>query len=151
MNTPSLTRLAFSTLSAIAALASGGPMATGLAADQAAAVFTLKDHLNRDWTNELVVFAVEKGIFGRNDLVLVGPEGKPVVYQWVPARQAASGKDSIAFAASVRRFGTSVSRLVPRSPAKETDLRIGLSDGGVQAENGLIGVRLGGSTTTTRS
>lgn len=103
-----------------------------MAAEPSAAVFTLRDHLNRDWTSELVQFAVESGVFGRNDLVLLGPEGTPVVHQWVPARQAASGKDSIAFAASVRRFGTSVYRLVPGSPAKETDLRIGPWDGGVQ-------------------
>ena len=39
---------------------------------QAAATFTLTDHLKRRWQHELVFFAVDKAVFGRDGLALVG-------------------------------------------------------------------------------
>jgi len=125
-------------------------LGANLLADQALTSFTVQDHLKHDWQHELVFFPVEKGVFGREDTVLVGPDEKPVVYQWVPAEQAPSGKDSIAFCAAVSEFGTSVYQLIKGNPARATDLRIGAQGEGVRMENRLAGIQLGGPAAATQ-
>jgi len=123
-------------------------VACGLGANalgaQAVATFALKDHLKHRWQHELVFFSVDKAIFQRDGLVLIGPDDKPAPYQWVPADQTPSGKDSIAFFASVDEFSTSTYRLVPGGPVKATDLRVSVSGDSIRMENRLAGVRLGG-------
>ena len=56
------------------------------AAESEIATFTLTDHLERNWTRELVFFAVSPSVFGREDLRLLDGEDKPQPYQWVPGR-----------------------------------------------------------------
>ena len=113
-------------------------------ADRTAAVFTLRDHLRRHWRHELVFFPVAESLFGRDGLTLLGPDESPVVYQWVPGGQATSGKNSIAFCATVSEFAESTYRLVEGRPARDTDLRIAEDDNSASLENRLIGIKLGG-------
>jgi len=113
-------------------------------AQQAVATFSLRDHLKRNWQHELVFFPVEKNVFGREDVVLVGPEEKPVAYQWIPAELAPSETESIAFCASVPEFGRSVYRLVKGNPVKATDLRVAETKDSASVQNGFTGISLGG-------
>ena len=119
-------------------------LASAWAADQAVATFTLSDQLNRTWEHELVFYPVADNVFGRDDLMLLGPDDKPVVHQWVPAEVAASGKKSLAFFATVPAFGSAAYRLVPGTPVRDTDLRVAESQNAVSLENRLTGIRLGG-------
>lgn len=129
---------------AILTLLFGGPLTCALAAGSAVATFALNDQLNRDWEHELVFYPVADHVFGREDLTLLGPGDKPAVYQWVPAEVADSGKKSVAFFAALPAFGSSVYRLVPGAPARDTDLRVAEGQNTVTLENRLTGVRLGG-------
>ena len=124
-------------------------LASAWAAEQAVATFALSDQLNRTWEHELVFYPVADNVFGRDDLILLGPEDKPVVHQWVPAEIAASGKKSVAFFANRPAFGSSVYRLVPGTPVRDTDLRVAESQNAVSLENRLTGIRLGGSAATS--
>lgn len=115
-----------------------------VSAESPIATFTLEDHLNRRWNNELVFFPVAASVFGRNDVALVGPGGEPVPFQWVSAEISSKGKPSIAFAASVPEFGQSVYRLIKGKPAGSTALAARLRDSTVVLQNGLVGITLGG-------
>ncbi|MCU0980589.1 MAG: hypothetical protein MUF25_15675, partial [Pirellulaceae bacterium] len=124
-------------------------LASAWAAEQAVATFALSDQLNRTWEHELVFYPVADNVFGRDDLMLLGPEDKPVVHQWVPAEIAVSGKKSLAFFATVPAFGRAAYRLVPGTPVRDTDLRVTESQNAVSLENRLTGIRLGGSSAAT--
>ncbi|MCU0873378.1 MAG: heparinase II/III-family protein, partial [Pirellulaceae bacterium] len=125
------------------------PLTCLSATDQPVATFALRDPLNRTWEHELVFYPVADHVFGRDDLILLGPEDKPVVHQWVPAEIAASGKKSVAFFANVPAFGSSAYRLVPGTPVRDTDLRVAESPNAVSLENRLTGIRLGGAAAAT--
>jgi len=123
-------------------------MCLGLAsaqAEDALTAFTLRDHLNRRWQHELVVYPLPGALVGRKDLVLLGPDGQQVAYQVVPAAAAPSGKDSIAFCASVPARGESLYRLTPGKPDFRTDLSVTEADGMVTVDSGRTAVRLGGA------
>jgi len=113
--------------------------------DRAIAVFSLRDHVNQSWRHELVFFPVEAGIYGRNDIALVGPDGQPAAHQWVPPGSSPSGKDSVAFFATVAAGGASEYRLIPGKPVETTGLRVAASGDSVTMENPLIGIRIGGA------
>jgi len=114
---------------------------TGIAyADGVAVTFTLRDDLQRNWERELVFFPVEQGVFGGKHLTLIGPEGKAIPYQWVPAQHTPSGEDSIAFLASVPEFGQSTYRLVEGEPLRETDLKVEETQDIVRVTNRFTGI-----------
>jgi len=117
------------------AAAAGVPVAT----------FTVRDYLNRQWDNELVFFPVAQNVFGRQDLVLHGPEETPVMHQWVDADLAPAGKPSIAFRASVPELGEAAYRLVPGKPAGGSDLKARQSGDTIVLESRHVGITLGGA------
>ncbi len=114
------------------------------AAPPAVATFVVRDHLKREWRNELVFFPAEEGLFGRKDLTLLGPDDRPLPYQWVDAAWAPSGKPSIALLASVGEFGEVTYRLVSGGSAADSDLRVRRGADGVTLDNRRVGVTLGG-------
>lgn len=118
--------------------------ATAPAAERPLATFTITDHLGRAWEHELVFYRVPDSVFGREDVVLRGPDDKPVAHQWAPAEIVASGQRSIAFFADVPRWGRAVYTLTTGSPVRETDLRICEQEKTLTIENRLTGIRLGG-------
>ena len=120
-----------------------GPVSAARA-ESPVARFTLRDHLRRQWQHELVFFAVAPGIHGRQDVRLLGPDGKEVVCQWVPAEHSPSGEPSIAFLASLAELGSSTYRLVPGRPSTATDLRVRADADSATLENRQTGIRLGG-------
>ena len=120
-----------------------GPVSAARA-ESPVARFTLRDHLRRQWQHELVFFAVAPGIHGRQDVRLLGPDGKEVVCQWVPAEHSPSGEPSIAFLASLAELGSSTYRLVPGRPSTASDLRVRADADSATLENRQTGIRLGG-------
>lgn len=83
--------------------------------------FKFQDYINRDWKSEFVSFPVAANINGRTDLTLLGPDNKPLPYQW---RQREDGKDTITFQADVPKNSSSAYRLQKGTPATDTDLKI---------------------------
>jgi hypothetical protein len=119
------------------------------AAEPSVATFTLRDHLDRQWQNELVVFPVSKDVFGRGDLALVGPDG-PVAHQWVPADLAPSGKPSVVFLATVPAFGEAAYRLVKGKPIRKSGITASLDGDTAYLDNGVMGISVGGKDAATR-
>ncbi|MFP4057263.1 MAG: hypothetical protein ACLF0G_10385 [Candidatus Brocadiia bacterium] len=127
----------------VALVLAGALGASGAA--EPAATFALRDHLGREWGDELVFFPVAEGLVGRDDLALEGPGGEAVAHQWVPAALAPSGEPCVAFLASVPRFGRSVYRLVEGRPVVVTDLEVSEGEGAVRLASGLAGIALRGT------
>ena len=118
--------------------------ATAAAAQPPVATFTLRDHLKREWRNELVFFPVAESLWGSEDLVLLGPDDAPLPYQWVDPALAPSGKPSIALLASIGQFDETTYRLVPGRPAADSDLKVRHNGDTVSLDNRLVGITLGG-------
>ncbi len=127
---------------------SGLAAATALA--DPAATFTLRDYLRRDWQHELVFFPVDQALFGREGLMLVDGDGKPVAHQWVTAELAPAKRPSIAFFASVPTLGRADYRLVQGRAPKQTDLHVSEERESVRVENCLTGITLGGPEARRR-
>ena len=100
------------------------------------AKFLLHDYLNRDWRNELIKFAVDPGLIGQKDVVLLDTGGLPVPFQWVTGSTA-----GIAFLASVPAFGKVEYRLVGGQRSEIRGQRSG--DGGIIIKNQPDSVELG--------
>ncbi|MCH5372975.1 MAG: heparinase II/III-family protein, partial [Planctomycetes bacterium] len=121
----------------------------GHAAERQLAEFVMRDYLRRDWQHELVFYPVDEPIFGRDDVTLIGPDETPIVFQWVPADQAGSGKSSIAFFADLPSLSESRYVLVKGQPVRRTDLEITVTADSIRLENRTTGIRLGGSAMAT--
>ncbi len=116
-------------------------------AQQAAATFSFEDHLKRAWTNELVFYPVDAAVWGRKDLGLLGPDGKPTPHQWATAEQSPNAKPSVAFLANVPEFTKVTYSLVTRAasapaPASSNELRATESATLVELGNPQIALRL---------
>jgi len=110
--------------------------------------FVLRDHLNRQWTNEFVTYRVKLAAPGGDlkALRLRGPGGELVPVQVAPASKSEGGRAtdvSVSFKASVAPFASSKYSLVEATaepPA--TDLKVGSSRKGIRLENALVGIEL---------
>ncbi len=112
-------------------------------AQNAVATFSLADHLKHAWTNELVFFPVDAAVWGRKDLALLGPDGKPAPHQWATAEQAPNGKASVAFNANVPEFGKARHSLVTGTPPAPLDEpRVSETPHTFELVNGHLGLRL---------
>lgn len=117
----------------------------GIASAQSpVASFTLRDHLRRSWESELVFYPVAAGVFGKTDLVLLGPDDQPVTHQWVDAELSPSGKPSIAFFASVPELGEVTYRLIKGNPVTATDVKVRQTGDSISIETRHVGISLGG-------
>ena len=107
------------------------------------ATFTIEDHLNRAWTNELVFYPVSSATWGRKEVSLVGPDGKSVPRQWATADHSPNGKVSVAFLATVPEFGkTSYSLVTGAAAGTEDELLVTDSAKTLELTNAHIGLRL---------
>jgi len=120
------------------------------AAQPPVTTFTLRDHLKREWQNELVFFPVTDSLWGREDLTLTGTNNAPLPHQWVDAALAPSGKRSIALMASVGEFGETTYRLVKGRAATDSDLKVRQVGDMVSLENRRIAIALGGPDAATQ-
>ena len=107
------------------------------------ATFTITDHLRRDWNNELVFYPVDNAAWGRKDVSLIGPDGKPVQLQWATADHSPNRKPCVAFLATVPEFGTTRYSLVTGAKGGTDDeLRVTDSVKTLELTNAQIGLRL---------
>ena len=104
-----------------------------VAAPAVRARFTLRDHLNRNWRDELVFFKAPAKLAGRADLALIGPGGKATACQWAD--------EAVAFLASVGPYGESTYRLVHAPPTAETDLAVRETPDVLEVTNARTGIR----------
>ena len=103
--------------------------------------FVLRDHLNREWSDELVVYSVafpESGV-DVAALRVRGPDGG-----LVPVQISRTGPAiSVAFKASIEPFGESRYSLVEeRAQPPKTDLKVSKSKQSIRLETGLVGIEL---------
>ena len=110
--------------------------------------FTLRDYLNRDWQNELVIFQVDSKLRGRRDVVLLDSDQHPVPFQWQTGTNA-----EIAFLASVPPFVKVEYRLlkgqkseVRGQRAEDAGLTIKDQPDSVELGNEQIAIRLNRGT-----
>lgn len=112
------------------------------AAESAVATWTYRDHLGRDFIHEPVYLDVETKEFRRADLTLLGPDEKPVPFQWVAAADSPHGKPGALFIADVKARGSAAYRLVPGKPADQTDLTVQENDAAIEIGNAKMGLRV---------
>src|SRR5690349_14496387 len=110
--------------------------------EQPLAVFTMEDHLRREWRNELVFFPVDGAIWGRKDISLRTAAGAAVPHQWVKAEDSPRGKPSIAFLAHVPKLAKAEYQIVAGAVAVDSELRITESPEMLEVSNAAIGLRL---------
>ncbi len=116
----------------------GGCIGPGLAAPD----FVLREELNRQWTNEYVTFPLTAAQLklAQAQRPLLDPEGKPVVYQVLPA---AGGAVRIAFQVSLEPLATREFHFAEAGKASfPTDLKIEEAGGVIRLANGKTGVAL---------
>jgi hypothetical protein len=110
-----------------------------LAADKPLQTFELHDQLGHEWNHELLTYDVADNLYGRKDVVLAGPDGKALTYQWTTAE---NGKKQIAFLADLPKFGQSTYRLQTGAPQAKTDLLVEETADAIRLSNGKTGVAI---------
>lgn len=113
------------------------------------ATFTIRDHLKRHWQRDLVFFPVPASVFQRDDLVLLGPDNSPTLYQWAPSDRSPGEEPCIAFRADVTEGSQASYRLVAGDPVRKSDLSIRKTADSVTVTNDALGITLGGAKAAT--
>jgi hypothetical protein len=110
--------------------------------DAAREGFALRDELGRVWRNDAVRFAISSAQLAQANAghALVGPNGKPVIYQILPA--AGGSPPRIAFAADLDPYETRVYRFDPSQSAPATDILVTETDREIRIVNGRTGIAI---------
>ncbi len=102
----------------------------------AAQGFTLKEHLGRTWTNELVSFPTtpQQREKAAKKLALIGPDNKEIAYQ-------VSG-ERISFQANLAAYATNEYRLADKPAGVKSDIKITESAGSIRITNKFTGLTI---------
>jgi len=104
--------------------------------------FALRDFLNRTWRNEVVEFPLDATTLemAKNGMNLVGPDGKPVLYQIEQNGPKNSAK--IAFLADLDPFESRAYGFTKEKQSLETDLKIEETENVLRLSNGKVGLAI---------
>ncbi len=122
-----------------------GVMLLAVAAPQGSAAeegFLLRDFMGRTWHNERVSYSLTaaQAAHAKAGHALVGPDGKPVLYQVLPGTKP--GETRLEFLAEVGPYETREYRFTDKAAKVPTDLVVEETPDLLQMSNGLVGIAI---------